>query len=161
MGDRAAGTGGLRALLAVTSTDAHWLLQGPRAWWELSSNSQGLRRCPPLPQHVPHRGPQAAVAMQRGDECPPQGPGASRGKRLFPAPGAPWRRGAPGPRSLSTAPTPQPSWFPPHSAGGLRSLFISVSQWLWLKAGWSRGTSGGRVSSGSSHRLLSRDHLYC
>lgn len=159
--------------------------QSSRNWWAPGAPGGDEHRRPPAapgpqglvgallkfpgPQAVPPAAPartptgvprqqwpcrEAMSALLRVPE-PAEGSGSSPHQGLL-GEGEP-----PGPRSLSTAPIPQHSWFPPHSAGGLRSLFISVSQWLWLKAGWSLGTSGGRVSSGSSHRLLSRDHLYC
>lgn len=66
---------------------------------------------PRSPSMSPHRDPKTAAAVLRGDGCPPQGPGASREKRLSPAPGAPWRRGAQG-AALCPLPHPQPSWLP-------------------------------------------------
>ena len=141
--------------------------QSSRNWWAPGAPGGDEHRRPPAapgpqglvgallkfpgPQVVPprcastypHRGPQTAVAMQRGDECPPQGPGASRGKRLFPAPGAPWRRGAPRAQISVHGPHPSAQLVSPTQCRGPKvTLYFSFSVALvesWLVSGDLRG----------------------
>lgn len=158
MGDGAAGIGGLWVLLAVTSTDARQPLQGPRAWWELSSNSQGLRRMPPAPpacppteiprQQQPCRG--VMGALLRVPEPVERSGSSSRTRGSL-------EKGSP--QGPDPCPWPHPSAqlvSPTQCRGPKITFYFGFSVALvesWL-------VSGGRVSYGSSHRFLSRVHLY-
>lgn len=96
-----------------------------------------------MPQHVPHRGPQTAVAMQReGDSALLRVPGQQR-EAALPRWGLLGEGEPPGPRSLSMTPPLSPAVVSPHaSAGALGPLYFSFSVALvesWLVSGDLRG----------------------